>query len=478
MFRLVATNFSIITAAQFVGAVIAFLWVAFAARQLGPAQFGTFLLVIAYVRIVSMAVSAGVGPITFRELARHKDDPLELFEDIVCMRLVLGLVGYVGLMGVLFLLNEDRELLTLVAIAAMALVIDPFSESYAAYYTAHQRAGPPSIYTVVSIILSCTAGVALLLAGFGLTAIIVVDVVTSLVMTAIWTVAFRTRILRFGIRARPAAWRRLLMLIVPFAPIHLSNQLNRALNVILLGRVTGPIPMEESVGYYGPAQSVTNSVVTMVMTLRRVLIPPITTRLNQGYTMMREVDLASKLVVAIFALPLLLGTSFMAPELISLLFGEQYAPSAIALVILGWAGALQIAALIPETFLFSHPNHRMQDYIAGAFNSVLVNVIVCVALIGQYGLVGAAAGAVVSRLVYLVYVVYYCRRQLGKEVLRLQRFGDSTLLIVAAFGVWYLTFTVIASAWVACVVAVALTLPLMAGFVLYLRMQPAVGPQG
>src|SRR5262245_51195472 len=128
MFRLVATNFSIITAAQFSVAAIAFLWVAVAARQLGTTQFGTFLLMTAYVRVVSMTIKAGVGPITFRELARHKDDGLELFEDIVSMRLALGLAGYMGLLATLFLLNEDRELLGLVAIAAITLVLDPFSE--------------------------------------------------------------------------------------------------------------------------------------------------------------------------------------------------------------------------------------------------------------------------------------------------------------------------------------------------------------
>src|SRR5262245_12525754 len=110
MFGLVARNFSILTAAQFSGAAIALLWAAFAARLLGPTQFGTFLLIGAYVRVVAMTINAGVGPITFRELARHKDDALELFGDIVSLRLALGLAGYLGLMATLFVLNEDREL--------------------------------------------------------------------------------------------------------------------------------------------------------------------------------------------------------------------------------------------------------------------------------------------------------------------------------------------------------------------------------
>jgi len=321
------------------------------------------------------------------------------------------------------------------------------------------------------------AGIALLLAGFGLAALFVSEVVTILVTTVIWTVAFRNRVLRFTIRARLAGWRRLLMLVVPFAPIQMCNQLNRVLNIILLGRLSGPIPMEQSVGYYGPAQSITNTAVMLVMSLRRVLIPPVAVRLNQGYTVTRELDLALKLIMAVFALPLLLGTSFMAPELISLLFGERYAPSAIALVMLGWAGALQIAALAPETFLFSHPDHKMQDYIGGAFMPVLVNVALCILLIEEYGFVGAAAGAVAARFVYLVYVAHYCRQQIGMQALHLRNFGDSTLLLLSGFGVWYLMFALITNAWFACTVAVILTLPLIAGFILYLRPQSVTPPE-
>lgn len=477
MFRVVARNFSILTAAQIAGAAITFLFIAFAARQLGPTHFGTFILIGAYVRLVSLTINAGVGPIAFRELARHRNNAFELFDDIVSMRLALGIAGYLALMAVLFLLGEDRELLILLAIAAITLVLDPFNESYAAYYTAHERVGILSAYGVASTALSTAAGIALLLAGFGLAALIISGTVTSLVVTVVWTVAFRAKIFRFTIRARLAAWRRLLMLIVPFAPIHLCNQLNRVLNVILLGRLSGPIPMGQSVGYYGPAQSVTNTAVMLVMSLRRVLIPPVTARLSQGYTVTRELDLALKLVMAVFALPLLLGTSFMAPELISLLFGERYAPSAMALVMLGWAGALQIAAIAPETFLFSHPNHRMQDYIVGAFMSVLVNAVLCILLIKEYGFVGAAAGAVAGRLVYFMYVAHYCRRQLGRQALHLQQFGDSTLLLLSGFGVWYLAFAVIANAWVACTVAVILTLPLIAGFILYLRPRSVTRPE-
>src|SRR5215471_2099866 len=367
MFQVVARNFSILTAEQIASGGIIFLFIAFTARQLGPAQFGTFVLIGAYVRLVTLTISAGVGPIAFRELARHRNDALELFNDILSLRLALGIAGYLGLIAVALLLGENRELVGLLAIAAVTLILDPFNDSYAAYYTALERVEIPSTFGVSSMALSAVVGIVVLLSGLGLAALIVSEAVTSILVTVVWTVIFRSRMLRFTLRARFAVWKCLLMYIVPFAPVQFCNQLNRVLNVVLLGRLSGPIPTEQSVGYYGPANSTTNAAVVLVMSLRRALIPPVTARLSEGHSVTYELDLASKLVLVFFALPLLLGTSFMAPQVISLLFGEHYAPSAVALVILGWAGALQIAAIVPEAFLFSYPTHRMRDYIVGAF---------------------------------------------------------------------------------------------------------------
>ena len=117
----------------------------------------------------------------------------------------------------------------------------------------------------------------------------------------------------------------------------------------------------------------------------------------------------------------------------------------------------------------------MQEYIAGAVMSVAVNAVVCILLIEDHGVLGAAAGAVAGRLVYLVYLTYYCRRHLGRNALQLREFGDSVLLLAAAYGVWHLAFTVLANPWLACAAATTLTLGLIAGFLLWLRMRAAPG---
>ena len=471
MFKSVAKNFSILTLATITQAVIIFLFLAFVARQFGPSLFGKYILIGVYVNIVGVLVNAGIAPIALRELARHKDDPSELFDDIFSIRLVLGVFGYLTLMLVAAWSVESPEYLTLIGIAGLGLVVEPFTASYRTYYTAHERLAIPSAYSVASSGLSALAGSTLLILGFGIFELILSNAVIALTIGVIWSVRFRARVLRFRFRARFSAWRRLLVLIIPFAPIHASNEINRVLNVFLLGQIKGPLPMEQSVGYYSPASSVSNTIVRLVMGMRRALIPPIAVKLGQGHSVTREFDVALKLIIALFCLPLILGTTYISPEIIALLFGDQYVPSAMVLQMLGWAAALQIAAFVPEIFLFSHPDHKLQDYITGSVTSVVLNAMLCILLIQEYGILGAAAAAIAGRLVYLLFAIHYCRRQAPGQALNPHDFMDVGVLVISSFIVWHLSFTWIENAWLAFTMAGIATLPLIAIYLIYLRSQ-------
>ena len=474
MFKSVARNFSILTLATVVEAVISFLYLAFVARQFGPALFGTYVLISVYVHVVSIIVNAGLEPIAVRELARHRDNATELFNDLFSLRLVLGIFAYLVLILVATLSLEQQDYIAIMGIAGLTLLIEPFTASCRVYYTAHERMSIPSAYGVATAVLSALAGSTLLILGFGLLELILSNVAVTLTIGLIWCLRFHTRVICFRFRVRFRAWRRLLVLIIPFAPIHASIQINRVLNVFLLGHIKGPLPMDQSVGYYGPANSVSNTVVRLVMGMRRALIPPIAAKLGRGHSVTREIDVALKLVMVLFCLPLILGTAYMSPEIIALLFGDQYAPSAMVLQMLGWAVALQIAAFVPEIFLFAHPDHKMQDYITGPVVTIALNALLCALLIPQYGILGAAAAAISGRLVYLLFLAYYFRRQAPEEALRPWDFKDVGILIVSSFVAWQLAFSWIENTWLAFLSAGLATLPLMAFYLLYLRSKSIV----
>lgn len=469
MFKSVARNFTILTGQNVANAVISFAFLAFVARSFGPSSFGEYILVNTYVTVASLLVSAGVKPIAFRELARNRAHPSDLFDDLFSFRLTLGLLGYTLLISLVFLLGHRGDFLIWTAIAGLALLLEPFNDSYEAYYTAHERMGIPSSYSIVGTLIAAAAGTTLLLSGYEILPLLLSNLIAGFFLTLTWSVHFRMTALKFRFRFHLGAWKRLALLVLPFAPIHAANQMNRIIGTVMLGQLSGPIANARAVGLFNPAQAINNTVVKIAMGLRRALIPPIAARLSAGHRITKEIDLGLKIVIVLFCLPLLLGSTFLAPEVIHILYGEQFSDSAKVLVFLGWAGALQIAAFIPESFLFSHPEHRLQNYIPGPTISVLVNVVICVSLIPHFSIYGAAVAAITARFVYFLFATHYCRQRITVPALRFRDHIDTLGVVGLSFGVWALCFEHLPSPWIALGLAGTITVGLIAGFLLYLR---------
>lgn len=98
MQRSVLRNFRAFGAAFIVDRVITFLFLVYAARTLGPDVFGQYLLIGTYVMFFSVAFTAGLMPVAVREIMRRRDDPRPVLEQVLSLRLVLGLLAYAMLM--------------------------------------------------------------------------------------------------------------------------------------------------------------------------------------------------------------------------------------------------------------------------------------------------------------------------------------------------------------------------------------------
>src|SRR3972149_8215958 len=98
MLRSVLRNFTAFGAAFFVDRVITFLYFVYVARVLGPEVFGQYLLIGTYVTFFTITFSAGVMPVAVREIVRQRDNPRPVLEQVVSLRLILGLLAYAMLM--------------------------------------------------------------------------------------------------------------------------------------------------------------------------------------------------------------------------------------------------------------------------------------------------------------------------------------------------------------------------------------------
>ncbi|GAG14193.1 unnamed protein product, partial [marine sediment metagenome] len=99
-----------------------------------------------------------------------------------------------------------------------------------------------------------------------------------------------------------------------------------------------------------------------------------------------------------------LPATFLADDIIRLLFGVQYGNAAGALRIYIWAGVFVFLGVASGQYLVAENYTRISFF--RTFIGCIVNVILNIILIPRYGINGAAIATVVSYLVATFFIVF------------------------------------------------------------------------
>lgn len=193
--------------------------------------------------------------------------------------------------------------------------------------------------------------------------------------------------------------------IMVFFAMAISITVYTNLDVVMLGFMKTDV----DVGYYNAAVRIKDILVSIVTSLGTVLLPRLVYFLEQGNT--EEFHRISKKAirfVAVAATPLMLYFMIFAKEGIFFLSGEAYAGSILpmqiimpVLLFIGMSNILGIQMLVP----MGKEKIVLYSTICGAVVDLLVNLL----LIPQYGAAGAAVGTLIAELVVWVYQLVHLK---------------------------------------------------------------------
>lgn len=438
MLRSIIRNSSAFGAAFIADRAVTFVFLAYAARKLGPELFGQYLLVGAYVMFVRMVFAAGVQPVAIRELVWQRDRALSVFEAVLSLRVMMGLVAYPTLLVIVWLVLPADVFLPLMAIAGSALIIDAYKDAFAVYHTAFNQVAVTSSLQVVNSVGIALAGTAVLYLDYGVAVLFASGAVVNLLVTEGWRYWFRRKVHRYRVRLAFSTWKELLKKILPFAPMVLAVQFNRLSSVILLSLVPGPVSRERMVGFFGPAQQLANFPTGLIFSVRRALVPAVAGKIKRGASVHEEFAVALLVATIFFSFPLVAATSLYPETLLWIAFGAKYTAAAPNLQLLGVTAALWIMASLPEAFLLASPQHSIARLLPGAYVPLLINIGLCVWLIPEFGAGGAAVAILAARAVYLGFVLHYCSRMLPIAQLQVGRFLRPALILAGTYGCGWL----------------------------------------
>lgn len=419
-------NIAWLAGAEVVGKLLAFLYLAYLARSLGATAFGTYTVVFIFASLAMTVTDFGFGTLITRDVAKEKKLAGEYVANSLLLQLPLFLSVWAFLALSVNLLDYSSQLRHLVILAVTGALFSSLGNTLNALFNAHEEFRYPAVISILVTAIRAALYVGVVRLGYGIDAVILASVVAAFVYFLLSVIFNRQRMGAYRWRLEPARWRYLLREGLSFALLGILVVIYFRADTIILSRLKG----EMVTGWYGAAFRIFE-VLLVLPSLVSTAIFPIMSRFHVSARDLNKV-LYSKYLqyMLLFGLPMAVGATLLADDIVILLFGEAFLPSAGALALLIWTLML-IFVNSPPAAMLNSDNRQWMVMVVTVVASLL-NITLAFLLIPSYSLEGAALAALIPRVMvfFSLQVLvsrYYFRPQIGKYIPRL-------LLANAAMG--------------------------------------------
>lgn len=403
--RKLVTNFTLLSGGEVLSKIFTFFAFAYLARVLAPNNFGYLEFTLAVMVFLTLFVDFGTSPYGAREVAKNSERIEVLIFNIIALRVIFALLGYLLLLAFIFLQpNKDKNLQVLLLIYGLSLFGIPGFLQW--IFQGLDKMKWVALGSVIRQMMF-TIGVFVLIRRaeqLWIVAVIEFIAVCSLVIFNVYI--FRSKIGKF----RPSI--NLRSMISSFGqayPIGLS-ELTWAFTWYFPIIFLGLLIRGKDVGWFGAAFRPVMTLHMFVWLYFYNLLPTISRCSKQPQEILKNLMDNSLRIVAWAGF--FLGTvgTILAKPIITIIFGTAYSQSVSTFMVIIW--------MIPIAFLSGHYhytliayNQQKYEFVSYACGAV-VGMVVGLLLIPRFSTLGAGFSLITAGIVSWIMAFFFVKHKI------------------------------------------------------------------
>lgn len=400
--RLVARNFAALGGGEALARLVAFAVTVYVARVLGPAPYGVIEVALAIVlyssRIADFGVDLGLG---VREIAADPKRLRSLAPSVMTGRTAISavLAAALAAFGLLLLPSPEGPVLAVYGLSLLAVGL-----STRWIHIGRERTVPVSVARLLGELAMVALVLSFVRSADDLLRVPWAKVFGDLLAATVLYLWLR----RDGVRLMPAwDWGRVRPLVRRAGNLVLSALLGLMIyNADLL--FLRFFRDAATVGHYAAAYALVSFLTNLGLSFATSLLPTLT-RLGRTPHDQRSLYRTAHLQAFTVGLPVAIGGGFVAAGIIGLVYGDLYASSVLPLQILLWTVPVGFARDVAVMGLVAREEEARVMRLTGW--SALLNVLLNVALIPGFGILGAATATVVTETVRMLLACWLAARR-------------------------------------------------------------------
>ncbi|HEY6779371.1 MAG TPA: flippase, partial [Thermoleophilaceae bacterium] len=368
--------------------------IAILTRYLGPGDYGRYVLAMSVMQLFGVAADAGLTTIVVRESSRHPDRAAALVGNALTLRLLLSLLAIVVAGLVSLALPYEPSVRIAILIAGMPLLFGMLTSAVTAVLQTDLRMGRAAIAEVVGRAAAFAAVIGVVLLDLGFYAAIGAAGVGAATTLAVTWVLTRP-LAELGFRAAPATWKRLLGASLPVGIALALNELYVRADTIIISLYRSI----DEVGFYSLAYRILEVTSLLGAAFLTSVFPLMSRHAHTDRARFRATVQGAWDAFVILGMPVAVCGAVLAPQIVELAGGADFAGAAKPLRFLFTAGALAFVNGVIGYALIAVDRQRKALWlnVLGLATNVGLNLL----LVPKHGIVAAAVITVSTELLVL-----------------------------------------------------------------------------
>jgi len=396
------SNTTVLTGGTFLYQVLCFFSGILVIRALGQHWYGLWSFIYVFLSFFENFVRFGLDSILTKMVAQDRDQASVLLGNALFLRIVLlGLAIPAGWLIIHFC-GYPREVQWGFLLASIQLLF-----SLRTVYETVFRVDLQMIYPVLGNIVKGILNLVLVAwaARYSpdLYSFIIVTIVSGIIpFLGVSLISMKK--IPFWPRFDPAVFFKLFKECLPLIISGYLTLFYYRLDVILLSKLKS----FEDVGYYGAATKLTESLNIIAVSLMTSMFPIFSRAFKENKRDFSNLVGKTWTVLLFIALPIAVGGTLSAPQIIDFFYGARYAPSALSLAILFWFTFFGHGGIFLVNLLVVCGKQKIDAYISFglAFLSLILNFI----LIPSFSYNGSALATTIVEMTGLILMAAYLFR--------------------------------------------------------------------
>ncbi len=384
------------------------LFTVMVARKLGATGFGQYSFALALAYILLIVGEMGLPKVVVRELAAHRDDVGRYIGDLTVFRIISGLAS-LGLVYLVLLAHSSSSdvRMPLFLMGMSFLIFTGLRRFFDSIFQAFEVMKYQALVDAVDVLITFGAGTALLYNGYGLMGIAFAMMAGATVSMAMDFIILTRKLGRPRFSFDWPFWKRMALGALPFGVIGLITFLFGYSDTVLVSLLRG----DRDAGLFSSAHKIIWASAVIPATVMTAVFPFLARIRSSGSDRYHEVIRKVVKYLACLSLPFAGLLAFYAPQIISILYGNEYRAAYPALWTLAAIPVFSFAYLPLIDLLNAHYKHRLS--VIAILSAAAANLGLCMLLAPWLGFMGAAVSTLTAEALLLAMAVFFAWRHMS-----------------------------------------------------------------